>query len=487
MTTLQAALVGAGILLAASPAAAESSAYTYDALGRVLTQTDADGTVITFSYDPAGNRTQRVTTAGTRHRPVAVNDTISSTGSTPVTFDPRTNDSDPDSFALTVVGVTAPAHGTTSFTSTSVTYTAASGYSGSDAFAYAISDGHGGTAKAGVTVNAANPTAGAFTAATTAGVAVTFDPRSADSDPAGYALTIQSITAPAHGTAVLNGGTSITYTPNAGYNMASDAFHYTIIDTIGRTATGNITVWMDAPPTANPYALSTRANIPVHFSPKENAVAGTFSSLNLVSFTAPSHGAVALSASKKYATYTPNSGYAGTDSFSFTITDGNGWFVSSTASVTVGATTKELAATFSASSTYPGSGFTGLTTSGGMDDAVFNTLASAHGTNNVGGSNQWIQADLGSSKTIDHITVARIPQISLGGTIWSSSDLEGKLLQYSNDGSTWTTITTMQDGQIENTADNVYTSVSMNGVSARYVRIYGGAVVGLGDFMIFGP
>lgn len=44
-------------------AAAETVAYTYDALGRVITATYASGETITYSYDDAGNRTQVVQTA----------------------------------------------------------------------------------------------------------------------------------------------------------------------------------------------------------------------------------------------------------------------------------------------------------------------------------------------------------------------------------------------------------------------------------------
>jgi len=43
-----------------SPADAATT-YTYDTLGRVSTATYPNGVVITYSYDPAGNRTQVVT------------------------------------------------------------------------------------------------------------------------------------------------------------------------------------------------------------------------------------------------------------------------------------------------------------------------------------------------------------------------------------------------------------------------------------------
>lgn len=48
--------------LMAFPVLAGSVNYTYDTLGRIKTATYSNGTVITYSYDAAGNRTSRVTT-----------------------------------------------------------------------------------------------------------------------------------------------------------------------------------------------------------------------------------------------------------------------------------------------------------------------------------------------------------------------------------------------------------------------------------------
>lgn len=42
----------------AVPAAADTVQYTYDALGRLVQVVYPDGTKITYSYDPAGNRTE---------------------------------------------------------------------------------------------------------------------------------------------------------------------------------------------------------------------------------------------------------------------------------------------------------------------------------------------------------------------------------------------------------------------------------------------
>lgn len=42
----------------------DSATYTYDNLGRLKTVTFANGTVITYNYDPVGNRTSVVAVCG---------------------------------------------------------------------------------------------------------------------------------------------------------------------------------------------------------------------------------------------------------------------------------------------------------------------------------------------------------------------------------------------------------------------------------------
>ena len=65
-----------------------------------------------------------------------------------VTFDPRVNDQDLDSYAIAISGVDTPPHGTTVVNAgVSVTYTPNPGYFGADSFLYAVTDGHNGAAR----------------------------------------------------------------------------------------------------------------------------------------------------------------------------------------------------------------------------------------------------------------------------------------------------------------------------------------------------
>jgi Big-like domain-containing protein len=65
------------------------------------------------------------------------------------------NDSDVDGDQLSVTSVSSPANGSVSITSSGggINYRPKPGFAGIDSFSYTVSDGHGGTATATVTVN----------------------------------------------------------------------------------------------------------------------------------------------------------------------------------------------------------------------------------------------------------------------------------------------------------------------------------------------
>jgi PKD repeat protein len=86
--------------------------------------------------------------------PVAIDDVATTNEDVTANIDVLANDSDPDDDDLAVTSLSpTAAHGTVSCTATgSCTYQPESNFSGPDSFDYLISDGHGGTATASVTV-----------------------------------------------------------------------------------------------------------------------------------------------------------------------------------------------------------------------------------------------------------------------------------------------------------------------------------------------
>ena len=299
--------------------------YTYDSLGRVRSVTYADGSTVNYTHDQAGNRVQVVRAA---LGPSAVNDAISTPYQTAKSFDPRTNDTDPNGFALSVSGVGTAAHGTVSFTGSSVTYTPAAGYSGADSFTYTIGNGHGGTATAtvNVTVSTSAPTVSAvsmsvaYNSATAVGLL-----------PSGVYTSLTASTLPGHGTLSAITGTSVTYTPTTGY-LGADSFTYTATGLGGNSAPATVSLTVQAPaaPTVGAVSLATLSNAA---GTATLTPSGLYSSLAVP--TAPAHGTASISGTT--ATFTPAANYVGADSFTYTATGPGGTSAPATVSVTVGA------------------------------------------------------------------------------------------------------------------------------------------------------
>lgn len=92
------------------------------------------------------------------------------------------------------------------------------------------------------------PTAGDDAATTAPATAVTIDVLANDADPDEDLLFIESVGAPALGTAVGNADDTVTYTPPADLAAGADAFTYTVSDGRGLTATATVTVTVACPP-----------------------------------------------------------------------------------------------------------------------------------------------------------------------------------------------------------------------------------------------
>ncbi|MCV2888967.1 tandem-95 repeat protein, partial [Ruegeria aquimaris] len=85
--------------------------------------------------------------------PVAGDDSVTTAEDTPLTFDPRGNDGDPDGDTLSLAAVTQPGHGSVAINPDgTLTYSPAADFHGSDSFTYTLSDGQGGSDTATVTV-----------------------------------------------------------------------------------------------------------------------------------------------------------------------------------------------------------------------------------------------------------------------------------------------------------------------------------------------
>jgi hypothetical protein len=277
--------------------------------------------------------------------PTAVADTAVTPENQAVTIAVLANDTDtggtlnPASVAVS----TAAAHGTTAVNATTgaITYTPASGYYGTDTFQYTVADSTGvRSAPATVTVTVdAPPNAVADSAVTPENQPVTIAVLGNDTDPEGTInpASVAVSTAAAHGTTAVNATTgAITYTPAAGY-YGTDTFQYTVANTLGvASAPAPVTVTVDAPPNAVADSAVTPENQAVTIAVLANDTesVGTINPASVVVSTAAAHGTTAVSATTGAITYTPASGYYGTDTFQYTVANSLG-VASTPATVTV--------------------------------------------------------------------------------------------------------------------------------------------------------
>jgi LPXTG-motif cell wall-anchored protein len=145
-------------------------------------------------------------------------------------------------------------------------------------------------------------------------------------------LTLIAVTRPDHGTVQWQASGDVTYRPDDGY-VGFDQFDYTAGDEAGRTSTnGTVGVRVcNVGPTAEAVSLVGVFNHDVGFNPLDHATAPAGDHLSLWSFTQPKHGQTAVVGDQLV--YRPNTGFFGTDNFTYTVTDGQG--ICSTAPVTI--------------------------------------------------------------------------------------------------------------------------------------------------------
>jgi gliding motility-associated-like protein len=326
---------------------------TVDAVtGKVTYTPDADyNGADSFEYTVKDNdglvsnpATVILTVTSVNDAPVANADsaTVAEDGS--VVIDVTANDTDVDGRIdpTTVVITTPPSNGSVTVDAVTgeVTYTPNPDFNGEDSFTYTISDGNGGTATATVTitVNPINdaPLANEDIASVDEDNAITVSVLNNDSDVDGDDFTVVSTTVPENGSVVINEDGTITYTPNPDFN-GEDSFTYTISDGNGGTDTAKVTITVNAvndAPIAVDVEATTDEDNAVIVSVLDNDTDVDGDGLTVVSTTDPENGSVVINEDGTI-TYTPNPDFNGEDSFTYTISDGNGGTATAIVTVTI--------------------------------------------------------------------------------------------------------------------------------------------------------
>ena len=168
--------------------------------------------------------------------------------------------------------------------------------------------------------------------------AVVIDVLANDIDADGDPLTVSAVTDPPHGTAVIDpDAKTITYTPDPNF-CGPDTFGYTMTD--GQASDSAIVVPVEVicnnePPVANADSPTTNEDTAIGIEVLANDTDPDGGDvLSVISVTDPPSGAAQIESSG-FVTYSPDANFCGTDTFNYTISDGNGATDVGTVTVTV--------------------------------------------------------------------------------------------------------------------------------------------------------
>ena len=161
----------------------------------------------------------------------------------------------------------------------------------------------------------------------------------ADNDP----LTITSIdtTSVAGGTVTNLGNGLINYTPDPNFN-GTDTFSYTVSDGNGSTDTGTVTITIDPVPdapvaTADAFTTAedtARVVVAPGLIGNDYDEDGNSLTITPAPVAGPSDGTLILGTDGGF-TYTPNTGFVGTDTFTYQLNDSTGLTATTTVTITV--------------------------------------------------------------------------------------------------------------------------------------------------------
>ena len=273
--------------------------------------------------------------ANVNARPIANPDNVTTVERTPVIVDLLANDTDPDNdtIAVTAVGTVTTGMLVDNGDGT-VGFTADAAFFGDVNFTYEITDARGGVGEGSVTITVNGGLFGrADTALTQLGVAVDIDVLSNDEDPDNDPLEVVSVATPANGTAVVNLDDTVRYTPNGGF-FGVDVFTYVVGDGRGSTATSTISVTVNAPPDAVDESVIAQRDTNLDIDVLANDSDPENATLSITAIGAPSTGTATTTPDGRIR-YTPQAGFLGDATFTYTIADGAGGQDTATVSVNV--------------------------------------------------------------------------------------------------------------------------------------------------------
>ena len=234
------------------------------------------------------------------------------------------------SVASVAVGIQA-SHGTATASGTSISYTPQAGYAGPDSFTYTATNDGGTSPSATVTITVAAPGLALTPSSLPSGeeLAAYSQSLTTSGGLAPYSYSVTSGSLPA-GLALASNGT-LSGTPSV-----DGSFNFTVTATDSSTGTGPFTASQAYSLTIAPAPVPTANAVSATIAYGANAIAITPSISGAstgITVTQPAHGTA--SASGTSISYSPQSGYAGPDSFTYTVHNGGSASAPATISINV--------------------------------------------------------------------------------------------------------------------------------------------------------
>jgi hypothetical protein len=215
----------------------------------------------------------------------------------------------------------------------SYVYTPATGFSGTDDLTYTATDAEGRTSTGIVTI-VVLPDAVDDVATTKAGTTVTVAAPGVLGNDLGTDLRAEIVDAPAHGTATIAAGGTISYTPADGFS-GTDRLTYRATDASGGSDVATVTIHVGPIVVDDSPAGGTTADQPLVVDADHGVLANDGGTgLSAAVTDQPKAGTVTMAPDGSY-TYTPKPGTSGKDSFGYEVTDGNGQTGTGTVTIVV--------------------------------------------------------------------------------------------------------------------------------------------------------
>lgn len=255
---------------------------------------------------------------------------------------------DPDGGPLQFAVIASTTNGTlTVQPSGAFTYVPNANFTGPDTFVARVTDPPGASTSATITITVTAPVNRPPTLTTTAFTVqsgMTLNAQLIGVDPEGGAVTFTVVTTTANGTLVLQPTGAFTYTPNAGFS-GPDPFQVRLTDPQGAAFTGTVTITVTPLPNQPPVLTSTAFTV-VSDRPYNGQLTATDpenqTPITFAKETDPANGTLTVQADGMFV-YTPNTGFAGTDTFNIRVTDPLGAFSIGTVTMTVTANRAPIA------------------------------------------------------------------------------------------------------------------------------------------------